>query len=69
MSKIIRFVPQVYMILCMTLSISFIHYMLGHSTNFWYAWLGAVVIAAPLAFFFSFWIGPMMRRLNAGAHK
>ncbi|MDR1337741.1 MAG: DUF2798 domain-containing protein [Rickettsiales bacterium] len=65
MTKFIRFVPQAYMILCMTLSVTFIHYMLGHSQNFWASWLTGLVIAAPLAIFYSSWIGPIMRKLGA----
>ncbi|MDR1027288.1 MAG: DUF2798 domain-containing protein [Rickettsiales bacterium] len=66
MAKIIHFIPQAYMILCMTLSISFIHYIIGHTENFLLSWLGALVIAAPLAIFFSLWIPAIMKRLNHG---
>lgn len=69
MSKYIRFLPQTYMLLCMTLSISMIHRLLGHTDNFWTFWLGAFVTAAPLAFFFSMWIGTIMRKLGAGKHQ
>ncbi|MDL2295871.1 DUF2798 domain-containing protein [Lachnospiraceae bacterium OttesenSCG-928-E19] len=68
MSKFIRFIPQVYMIICMTFTISLIHYLLGHG-NFIKIWMGAIVVAAPLAFFFSYWIGPIMKKLNAHRHQ
>lgn len=65
MAKLIRFIPQIYMLLCMTLSISFIHYLMGDCQNFWKFWLMAFITAAPLAFFYSYWIGPIMKKLGA----
>jgi len=64
MSKIIHFIPQFYMILSMTLSITFIHYLLGHTSNFWFSWGYGFTIAAPLAMFFSIWIKPIMKKLT-----
>ncbi|MDR0803485.1 MAG: DUF2798 domain-containing protein [Rickettsiales bacterium] len=67
MAKFIHLVPQVYMILSMTLSISFIHYMAWQGDDFWGSWIISVAIAAPLAFFFSFWIKPIMKKLGGQA--
>ncbi len=67
MSKYARFIPVIYMLFCMTFSISMIHYLMGHGDNFFSMWLMSFVIAAPLALFFSMWIGPIMKRIG-GAH-
>lgn len=68
MSKIKRFIPQIYMIFCMTLSISLIHYAMGDFKYFWIAWFGSIIIAAPLAFFFSYWIKPILKKLDKIEH-
>jgi hypothetical protein len=51
----------------MTLSLSLFHYILGHTNGFWLSWASAVALAAPLAFFFSFWIKPIMQKLGGKA--